>query len=96
MNADHEKTKRYVNSFKFLKYLSYGLCVVALAVGAVLWAIGNSKANDALAGASVLFVFAFIFSNAAGYHFNALSIIDLQKRLSELEAGSANDSKSES
>ena len=96
MNSDHEKTKRDLNSFVILKKLSFGLCAVALVVGVVLMAVGNSLANVAFPVFSLLFVLGFIFSNAVGHYFNALSIIDLQKRLSELEGGSPNASEGES
>jgi len=96
MNADHEKAHRYVNAFKFLHYFSYALCAVAIVVGAVLFAMGHSKANDCMGVAAIMFIFACIFSNARGYHFNRLPIIELQKRVSELEAGAPSDSGSES
>lgn len=92
---EEEKTQRYLNAFKFLHYFSYALCAVAIVVGAVLFAMGHSKANDCLAGAAMAFVFACIFSNARGYHFNRLSINELQERLSELEAGSPSESERE-
>ena len=96
MNEDHEKAKRYLNSFVILKKLSLGLCAVALVVGVVLMAVGNSLANVAFPVFSLLFVLGFIFSNAAGHYFNALSIIELQKRVSELESGSPNEAESTS
>ena len=96
MNSDHEKTRRLLNSFVILKKLSWALCAVAIVVSAVLLALGNSKAIAPFSVAIMGFVFACIFSNAAGHFSNALSIIDLQKRLSALEAGSPNDSESES
>ena len=96
MNSDDENAKRHLNSFVILKKLSWGMCAVALVVGVVLMAVGNSLANVALAVWPIVFLFGCVFSNAAGHFTNALSIIDLQKRLSELEAGSPNEPKSES
>jgi hypothetical protein len=96
MNSDHENAKRHLNSFVILKKLSWALCAVAFVVSAVLFALGNSKADDLLRVACLGFILACIFSNAAGYQFNRLSIIDLQKQLSALEAGSPNEPESES
>ena len=88
MNSD--QATRHLNSFVLLKKLSWALCAVAIVVSAVLFALGNSAADDLLRVACLGFLLACIFSNAAGNGFNALSIIDLQKRISELETGSAN------
>jgi hypothetical protein len=96
MASDHEKTKRQLNSFVILKRVSWALWAVAIVLSAVLWAVGNSKANNCLGVAALMFILACIFSNATGYQFNRLSIIDLQKRLSALEAGSTDASESES
>ena len=96
MNSDHEMAKRHLNSFVILKKLSLGMCAVALVVGVVLMAMGNSKANDSMGGAAIMFIFACIFSNTADNKFNRLSIIENQKRLSELEGGLVKDSKDES
>ena len=96
MNADHKKASDQLKAFTILKKLFLGMCAVAIVLSAVLLAMGNSKANDCMGGAAIMFIFAFIFSNAAGFQFNRLSIIDLEKRLSELEVGSAKDSKDES
>ena len=92
MNSD--QARRHLNSFVLLKKLSWALCAVAIVVSAVLFALGNSQADDLLRVASLGFILACIFSNAAGHFLNALSIIDLQKRLSELETASANDEAS--
>ena len=91
MNSDHENARRYLNSFVLLKKLSWALCAVAFVVSAVLFALGHSEADDLLRVACLGFILACIFSNAAGYSSNALLIIDLQKRLSALESGSAKD-----
>ena len=94
MNSDNENARRDLNSFVILKKLSWALCAVAIVVSAVLFALGNSKADDLSRVAALGFILACIFSNAAGHYFNALSIIDLQKRLSALETGSAKDEAS--
>jgi hypothetical protein len=96
MNSDHKKASDQLKAFTILKKLSLAACGVAIGLSAVLLALGNSKANDCMGGAAIMFIMAFIFSNAAGYHFNLLSIIDLQKRVSALQSGSPNDSKSDS
>jgi hypothetical protein len=85
MNEDYENANRQMNAFKFLKYFNLGLCVVALAVAAVLWALGNSKWPAPMAVAPLLFILACVFSNAAHIYYNSMSFIELQKRVSELE-----------
>ncbi len=96
MNSDHENAKRHLNSFVILKKLSLGMCAVALVVGVVLMAVGNSNANGPISVAALMFILSCVFSNAAGHFSNALSIIDLQQRLSELESGSPKESESAS
>ena len=90
MNADQKRASDRLKAFTILTILSYGGCVLAIVVGAV------SESNDAFGAALILFVFASLFSLTSCHFSNVLSIIDLQKRLSALEAGSSNDSKSQS
>ena len=76
MNSDHEKAERDLNSFVILKKLSLGMCAVALVVGVVLMAMGNSNANGPITVAALMFILSCVFSNAAGHFSNAQSIID--------------------
>lgn len=96
MKAEYEETARgHLKSFTFLKMIAWWGCGLSVIACVILTAMGHSKANNALGGAAICFIFAFIFSNAVGFLSNSLSIIDLQKRVSELETGSPKDSTSQ-
>lgn len=89
MNKDYEKTRRSLNSFVVLKKASWALCAVAVVIGFIQMAMGNhAYADRSFGGAIFMFIFACIFSNAAGYHCNRLSVLELQNQL----AGSGGES----
>ena len=88
MHTDRAKRLSTMNAI--LATASY----VVSALGAVVGMVWGP--NSILGGAIVLYVFGCVCANRSRHYDNILSIIDLQNRISALEAGSPNDSKSES